>query len=298
MKAKVAIVVASSLLLTTVVFASNTPEEEQGMRFGLNAASISSATQAGVKPDYGTLWVGPWTLETGWGGPGGQMSAMRDQGVTPAIHFYYWGDDISPSCVENGCWSDLHNAQKDREGWQQLAEQLVDNLNQRMGGEPVLVLMETEFNKNGIAQYGPFDGYLADKSRFIKEHYPAAQIVMALVNWNRGEWGNFEESAEASDYIGIQGMRGSTRDTLSNYRSIYEDTVHGVERMQEMWGKPIIILDIALSSYPEPEYLRHQAENLEDFKGLNARSPSPSTSTRTSSLARYGSARRSTDCGQ
>jgi len=44
------------------------------------------------------------------------FGAMQNAGVTPALHFYYWGDDISPSCVENGCWSTLHNAQKTRAG--------------------------------------------------------------------------------------------------------------------------------------------------------------------------------------
>src|ERR1044072_5115183 len=82
--------------------------------FGMDAGSVAAQSAAGAKPDYGTFSVGPWTLTSGWGGPDAQLDAMRSAGVTPAIHFYYWGDDISPTCLENGCWSSLHNTQKEQ----------------------------------------------------------------------------------------------------------------------------------------------------------------------------------------
>jgi PKD repeat protein len=245
------------------------PKEADVMRFGMDASSLNAQTQAGAKPDYGTMWIGPWTLTSGWVGPTNSLNNMRQAGVTPAIHFYYWGDDISPSCVEHGCWSSLHNSHKNRADWQRLAEQLVENLHKTMQGAPVVVLMETEFNKGGIENYEPFDGYLAEKSRFIKAGYPNAEIVLAFGNWNRAAWTNFSESAEASDAIGIQGMRGSTRNSLSSYQSLYTDTLRGAERAQQLWDKPVLILDIALSSYPDSDYLRHQATTLEDlFLGL------------------------------
>src|SRR5689334_20750172 len=67
------------------------------MLFGMEASSVSMQTAAGVKPDYGTFWIGPWTLGSGWGGPDASLTNMKNAGVTPAIHFYYWGDDISPA---------------------------------------------------------------------------------------------------------------------------------------------------------------------------------------------------------
>src|ERR1041384_8734321 len=82
------------------------------VKFGLESAAIGRQTTAGVAPDYGTFWIGPWTLTSGWGGPDGQFAAMKNAGVTPAVHFYYWGDDITPSCVENGCWGSLKNVKK------------------------------------------------------------------------------------------------------------------------------------------------------------------------------------------
>src|SRR5688572_20210409 len=123
------------------------------IKFGMEASSVSMQTAAGVKPDYGTFWIGPWTLGSGWGGPDARLTEMKNAGVTPAIHFYYWGDDISPSCVENGCWSDLHDAQKTRAGWETLGTQLTDHLKAKLGGKPAVIFLESEFNKGGIETY-------------------------------------------------------------------------------------------------------------------------------------------------
>ncbi|HWH31921.1 MAG TPA: PKD domain-containing protein, partial [Egibacteraceae bacterium] len=235
------------------------------MRFGMDANSVSAQAAAGVKPDYGTMWLGPWTLTSGWGGPNSQLTSMRNAGVTPAIHFYYWGDDISQSCLKNGCYSSLHSAQKDQAGWQLLAEQMVDNLNARMGGEPVVIFMETEFNKADVQTWEPLDAMLEEKARFIKQGYPNAQIVLAIGNWNSPAWKTWDRAAAASDYVGIQGMRGSTRDSLSHYLNLYEASLSGARTLQGLFGKPVFLTDIALSSYPEPEYLGHQQSELKQF---------------------------------
>ncbi|MBW3582091.1 MAG: hypothetical protein KY455_03235, partial [Euryarchaeota archaeon] len=235
------------------------------MKFGMGGGSSKHLMAEGVTLDYETFWVGPWTLKYGWGGPNSHMTDLKSKGITPVIHFYYWGDDISPSCVENGCWSDLHNAWKDKAGWQELARQLVENVKTTMDGAPVIILMETEFNKGGIAEYEAFDGYLAEKSDYIKTGYPPAKTVMALGNWNSGAWYRFDQIAAAADYTGIQGMRGSTRDSFSSYLNLFEATVAGAEKLQSLFGKPVFVHDIALSSYPEPEYLKHQADEIGQF---------------------------------
>ncbi|HUR25806.1 MAG TPA: PKD domain-containing protein, partial [Candidatus Thermoplasmatota archaeon] len=214
---------------------------------------------------YGTFWIGPWTLGSGWGGPDAQMTAMKNAGVTPAIHHYYWGDDISQSCVENGCYSSLHKANKDREGWQQLTDQLIAHLNSKMQGKPVVIFLETEFNKGSVATYEPLDGYLAEKATQIKAGYPNAQIVMALGNWGQTSWGTWDRTAAASDFVGIQGMRGSTRQSATDYATLYEKTLEGAKVAAAKFGKPIVLQDIALSTYPEPDYLKRQADELRDF---------------------------------
>ncbi len=233
--------------------------------FGMESSAIQVQTDNGVAPDYGTFWLGPWTLSSGWAGPDNQLTNMKNQGVTPAIHFYYWGDDISPSCVENGCWSSLHNSQKDRAGWNRLADEMISHLNSKMQGEEVVIFMESEFNKGGIETYEPFDGYLSEMNQKIKAGYPNAEIVLSLGSWGRHHWGNFDRSAATSDLVGIQGMRGSTRDSSAHYDDLYETTLDNAQYLQGLFGKPIFIQDLALSSYPEPEYLSRQAAELQQF---------------------------------
>ncbi|MHB1261129.1 MAG: hypothetical protein ACYC2H_05380, partial [Thermoplasmatota archaeon] len=148
-------------LLLAVTPGTTAADGAPPVQFGMTSAAASAQAAAGVAPDYGTFWIGPWTLSSGWAGPDGQLTAMKNAGVTPAIHFYYWGDDISPSAVENGVWSTLHNSWKDRAGWELLGTQLGTHLNSKMGGAPVVVFLESEFNKGGIETYEPFDGYMA-----------------------------------------------------------------------------------------------------------------------------------------
>jgi hypothetical protein len=233
--------------------------------FGMTSAAAADQAAAGVKPDYGTFWIGPWTLSSGWGYADDQMVKMKSAGVTPAIHFYYWGDDITPTCVENGCWSNLHNTHKDRAKWNQLGDQLGDHMKSKMQGARVVVFLESEFNKGGISSYEPFDGYLADMAKRIKAKYPSAVIVLGFGNWDSGKWGNFDRAAAASDLVGLQAMRGSTKDSSTAYNAVYDSTLSGVKTLQSLFRKPIMLTDVALSSYPEPGYLSMQRDNLQKF---------------------------------
>jgi PKD repeat protein len=263
------LMIVTAATVVTVTMAQEDPRPP--MAFGMDAGSLHWQESAGVKAEYGTFWVGPWTLKHGWGGPDQQLDAMRKAGVTPAIHFYYWGDDISQSCIENGCYSSLHQAQKDRAGWDRLATQLADRLNARMQGAPVVILMETEFNKADVQRYEPLDGYLAEKADFLHSRYPNAQIVLSLGNWNTPAWSTWDRAAAASDYIGLQGMRGSTRDSSSHYDNLYEDTLSGAQYAKQLFKRPVFLQDLALSSYPEPEYVSRQASELQQFfTGMNA----------------------------
>ncbi|HEX2066665.1 MAG TPA: hypothetical protein VHI93_07625, partial [Candidatus Thermoplasmatota archaeon] len=96
------------------------------------------------------------------------------------------------------------------------------------------------------------------------EKYPAVQIVLGFGNWGSVHWGTFDRAAAASDMTGIQGMRGSTRQTLEQYGSLYEGLQTGANKLQTLFGKPIMLTDIALSSYPEPQWLQPQADTLKE----------------------------------
>src|SRR5437867_9538318 len=75
------------------------------MLFGVDAAAASKAIAQGLPMTYGSLWAGAWNQpeKYGWGGIKTQLQQAKAAGVTPVIQWWYWGDDISPACVENGC---------------------------------------------------------------------------------------------------------------------------------------------------------------------------------------------------
>lgn len=256
---------AASIPAQAVDPSNPSPRSDGAMAFGMDSRSIGKQSAAGVKPDYGTIWVGPWVLKDGWYHTDRQLDNMRAKGVTPAIHLYYWGDDISKDCIENGCWSSLHGTWKDRSGWARLTRELVDHLHARMGGEPVVIFVETEFNKNDVQYYEPLDYYLKKRINYLKWNYPSAHVNLALGNWNSGAWYTWDRAGGAAHSIGIQGMRGSTRDSYTSYMTLYESTLSGAKKAKQVFGKPIVITDIALSSHWEPDYLGPQGKSLQKF---------------------------------
>lgn len=236
----------------------------------MDAGSIADQRAAGFEPDLGTLWLGPWTLEHGWVGVDAKLREMASQNVTPAVHLFYWGDDLSPRCLEEGCWSELHHVWKDREGWQELVEQTVEHLEETMDGDPVLVLLESEFNKAGVATYEPLDGYLAEKAAFIQAGYPSARVTLSLGNWNYAAWSTWDRAAAQADAVGLQAIRASTRDTPSRHHGLFNATLNGVATLERLFDKPIVLQDISISSYPDPENRQVQASALADlFEGID-----------------------------
>ncbi len=250
-----------------------TPTSPPGpvMKFGISHGSLEQQTILGIQPDYASEWIGAWTLTNGWRPVDQALHRMRAANITPALHFYYWGDDIQPACFQDGCWSELHDAYKDNHGWYALAGQLVDHLDEHMGGEPVLILLESEFNKQTVQTYEELDGRLADMANFLHERYPAARVVLSFGNWNPAAWTTWDRAAEASDAIGLQAVRGSTHDSADDYQTLYEETLQGAKELQRLFAKPVILTDLALSSYPEDEFAQPQADAVQELlAGLDA----------------------------
>lgn len=238
------------------------------LRFGMDVRAADALRGTGLEPDYATLWAGVWLEKRGWAGFNGALDRLRAADVTPAVHFYYWGNDISRACLENGCWSETHNAWKDRAGWQDLARALARSLNDRMGGRGVVVILETEFNKNGVSDYEPLDAYLAEKAQFFHEEYPAARVVLGFGNWASGSWATFDRAAARSDLVGVQAMRASTRDSVPSYEGVGQSVLDAAEKMVGLFGKRVLVTDLALGSYPEPGWLVHQRDAVRAVMGL------------------------------
>lgn len=233
-----------------------------GMRFGIDAAAIDEFSAQAGPPDYATVWVGRWNLDKGWRDTDAALKAIAAQNVTPAVHLWYWGDDMQRSCLEPaGCDG------KTMAWWNELAAQLVVHLQQDLGGKPVLIILESEFNKHGVHDSEVLDEALAEKANYIRYYYPQAQVVLGFGNWFPQAWPTFDRAAAAADYVGLQAMAASTRDGKDEQVGLADATVEGARRLRELFQKPVIVQDVAVSSYPEPESLDTQEQAVVRLAG-------------------------------
>jgi hypothetical protein len=217
------------------------------MRFGVDMPSVAKASGQGLGVSYGAFWVGPWTEKSGWAGPDAQLKEARARNVVPVVNWWYWGDDISPKAVEDGVEDRYHHVHKDRASWTRMSEELAGHISKTMGGREAIVVLETEFNKNGVEKYAPFDTYLAEQIRIFHSH-PGIKVVLGFGNWARESWGNFPQAIAQSDLLGIQLLQSSVRDAAS-YDSAPEALVSAARYIQSHFHKPSLIVDLGLSSY-------------------------------------------------
>lgn len=239
------------------------PPSAPAIKYGLDAASLELQQRLGFTPDYATIWIGPWNLEKGWREPDGLLRQLHANNVTPAIHFYYWAEDLSPRCLEEGCNG------KSREKWAVLAGQLAAHLDTQMQGAPAIIVLESEFNKASVARYAPFDGYLAKIATGLHAAYPSAHVVLGFGNWNADAWSTWKLAAAASNSTGLQALSAAPRDSISRQLALYNETLAGVARLRSLFGKPVFLVDVAASSFPEPDNLDTQREALAGFLGGN-----------------------------
>ncbi|MEA3190752.1 MAG: hypothetical protein QOD77_1334 [Thermoplasmata archaeon] len=235
----------------------------QPLAFGGDGDGLAELARLGIPADYGTVWVGDWTLHWGWKEPDVALRGLRAANVTPVVHFYYWGDDLARACFDHGC------AGKTQAGWDQLATELATHLNDTMGGAPSLVLLETEFNKADVARHKPLDALLAQKATALGA-VPGVQVVLPLGNWNVPAWPTWAAAANASDFVGLQALAGSTRDSPEAAAALAERTLAGAQQLQATFHKPILLHDLAVSSYPEPEWRATQADTVASIFGCLA----------------------------
>jgi hypothetical protein len=259
--ATTALILVGLALAPTPVQATAAP-----MEFGINVGGIDQETNAGIKPNYAVLWAGPWTIDN-WAYFDGQLTTVSGRGVTPVIQFYYWGNDLNTKCWNEGCWSGVHGHWKDQAGWTKLANQLAQHLNTKMAGKKVIIVVETEFNKGDMGYSETLDAGLAAKAWSLRNQYTSAVIAMGFGNWGHSGWGVFDRAMAASHEGGLQGMRASTRDSVTSYTGLPASLLKGAQELKNRFGKPVFIHDVAVSSYSEPEWLKHQATVLQSLFG-------------------------------
>jgi hypothetical protein len=215
---------------------------------GVDAASVPAMKGAGATPAYGQTWVGAWMRSSGWAGYETDMRTMRDNGVMPVVMWYYWGDGISVNCVQYGCNGNSKG------NWDAMAKDLAARGNAIMGGKPFLVVLEPEFNKNGVASWETFDGYLADQARMIKAAAPNAKIVVGFGNW--GGWDIFDRAMGEATYSGFQLLYGSTRHSSGQAIAAADDMIRIAKTLKAKFGKDIIMFDLGVATYGGWEWVQ------------------------------------------
>lgn len=238
---------------------------QEPMRFGMDATAAGTAASKGMLLTYGSLWAGAWNQTWGWGGIETQLQTARANGLVPVVHWWYWGDDISPACVEQGCEDRYQQVWKDSATWYRMSNELADLIARVMGpGSTAIVVVEPEFNKAGIEGYEPFDGYLADHAQIF--HARNQQVVITFGNWGQSEWTRFDRATAAADYLGTQVLSSSVRES-STYLTGAQKLIDSAAVLQSMFGKPCFVTDFAFSSYPAPTYEVYQDTVVQEIFG-------------------------------
>jgi hypothetical protein len=232
------------------------PAPAVAMRFGVHVDSLAKADSHALPMSFGVFWMGSWTQKYGWGYAEQNLTSARNRGLTPVVHWWYWGDDISPDCVERGCQDNRQNVFKDRATWYRMTRELAGVIERTMGGRETIVILESEFNKGGIENYEPFDGYLLDQ--IVELHrVTGVRVILGFGNWGLSNWARFDRAASAADMVGTQLLRSSVRDAAT-YQQAVDTLVSGATHLKNTFRKPSFIIDLAISSYPSAEYEVHQ----------------------------------------
>lgn len=216
--------------------------------WGVDAAHVVEMKNAGATPAYGQTWVGLWMKKSGWGGFESQLRTMRDNGVTPVIMWYYWGDSISQNCVKYGCDG------RSKWDWDNMARDLANRADAIMGGKTYYIVLEPEFNKQGIPGWETFDGYLEAQARMFRAEAPGAKLVVGFGYW--GGWDSFDRAVAASDYTGFQILRGSTRDSSTVAINAADQMISVSKQLKGRFGKSVVVFDLGIATYGGWEWVQ------------------------------------------
>jgi hypothetical protein len=173
------------------------------------------------------------------------------------IHWWYWGDDISPQAIERGVTDRRHGVRKDIASWYRMSDELSQVITRTMGERETYVVLENEFNKQGIESYEPFDGELARVAAILHRR-GNVRVVVAFGNWGRHNWSRFDRAIAAADFVGTQLLRSSVREP-QEYDGAVSTLIDGARFLQRTFHKPSLIVDLALSSYPSAGFEARQA---------------------------------------
>ena len=145
------LIVGIPFLLFVLWASTSAAAQSDGIGFGFHAYDHQHVSNADFpSPEYESVWA------VNKGNPdglqdyvGSDLDKIESRGRTPVVHFYYWGDNISPSNVENGHYDESEERQYNKSDWNAEADRLVNQIENKMDGKETIVTIELEFHKNG-----------------------------------------------------------------------------------------------------------------------------------------------------
>ncbi|WP_028115282.1 tetratricopeptide repeat protein [Ferrimonas senticii] len=202
-----------------------------------------------------TLWI---TRHSDWRWLQSDLLTMATKaGYTPMISLWYFGDEISPEFVT--------------EHWQPYLEMIQQRLIPLLRTLPqAYLLLEPEFNKNGIESWPDWDRRMSQVVALIKQQLPNVKVGLVLGDWDgTGQQSSYETSLmtiEQSDFIGSMLM-------IANYtESAHSDpdwspwirSLRLGQQLQQRFAKPWMLAYAAIAS--APNWQRRQRLELDKLQ--------------------------------
>lgn len=236
------------------------PTPSSGIGYGFPVDHVGSVQSAGADLTYGSFWIGEWVTQYGWGGFRSALDKAIANDVTPVIQWYYWGDSISDTCYQSACGS------KDKAEWDSLAATLRNEIAAKMQGRKAIVVLETEWHKNGMENETTFDGWLRNQMNILRSD--ATQDIDVALGW--GHWASttayttFAPAAQHADMNSTMILFSCVRETRAKYTGAVDEVIGDATELKNRYGKPVIISDFGLSTYSgsssgDPEYSTYPA---------------------------------------
>ena len=177
-----------------------------GYGFPLDHLGAFEADSDHLDLDYTSFWA---VWEHGefdnWDDVTKKTRQAISNGTVPVVYWYYWGDRIRQSCVEQGKKADGTSCNRSKAEWELYTEELAAALDAGMGtGDQAIVILENEFHKADIddPDYAPtFDLYM--KARIQELHAaPGVKVVVGFGPWATGRYHLFNDAVAESDMLG------------------------------------------------------------------------------------------------
>lgn len=198
------------------------------------------APEYGFKPTSLTHWITRLT-QWKWESPQ-RLQACHRAGFTPVVSYWYFGDEITPKYVQ--------------ENKEKYFEDIEKHLIPYLQSVPeVTVLLEPEFNKNGIERWPEWNNVASKAIKMIKDAVPGAHVGLILGNWsgadNQAFYDLIRPAVMLSDFVGFQDMV-STFETSIMFDPAHHPAQRSIQlakSLSEEFNKPLYIGYLAFSSY-------------------------------------------------